>query len=287
MARLVNRHSVRALTDQDQNYFLNKYPGQSLKYETIEGPPMLMDLAVIIDADNDGIITEKDFDEVADITRTALKGKQSNTAELPYKHLPKAVSSVLEQWDADKSGSVGVAELVKAGEAQKKMENENRLVKRLLAGAVAVIMILMAATFALSFAAVQMAKDSRPDASGIQSLPDGSPVANAEAREVVAVSEWPSLSFDTLTRAEDFNLVYDDQAHHFRIASIEQSATLDLTIQTLDGRTVEISSGGIISVDGVIKDVSDGRRLEDGRRLWGGSLMTSGSFTMMASDGGA
>lgn len=283
-----NRHSIRAKIDADSDYFLKQYKGLSIKYEEETAHQIFLDLAAIIDTDNDGLITEKDFDEAADMIRIAKVAKQNNSAELNYKHLPKAVSDVLAQWDADKSGSVGISELVKAGEAQKKMENENHLIKRLLVGAILTILILMAATFGLSFTAVELAKDSRPDESGVQRIAGGTPVQTSVAIEVKKLSEWPSLPFQQLANAQDFNLVFDNEAHHFKVAKIKQNEAKDVTIKTMDGTTVEIASGGVISVDGVVKDVSDGRRLSAvARRLWGGSLMTSGSFTMMASAGGA
>lgn len=283
-----NRHSIRAKIDADSDYFLKLYKGLSIKYEEETAHQIFLDLAAIIDTDNDGLITEKDFDEAADMIRIAKVAKQNNSAELNYKHLPKAVSDVLAQWDADKSGSVGISELVKAGEAQKKMENENHLIKRLLVGAILTILILMAATFGLSFTAVELAKDSRPDESGVQRIAGGTPVQTSVAIEVKKLSEWPSLPFQQLANAQDFNLVFDNEAHHFKVAKIKQNEAKDVTIKTMDGTTVEIASGGVISVDGVVKDVSDGRRLSAvARRLnWGGSLMTSGSFTMMASGGG-
>lgn len=281
-----NRHSIRAKIDADSDYFLKQYKGLSIKYEEETAHQIFLDLAAIIDTDNDGLITEKDFDEAADMIRIAKVAKQNNSAELNYKHLPKAVSDVLAQWDADKSGSVGISELVKAGEAQKKMENENHLIKRLLVGAILTILILMAATFGLSFTAVELAKDSRPDESGVQRIAGGTPVQTSVAIEVKKLSEWPSLPFQQLANAQDFNLVFDNEAHHFKVAKIKQNEAKDVTIKTMDGTTVEIASGGVISVDGVVKDVSDGRRLSAvARRLWGGALMTSGSFTMMASGG--
>jgi len=282
-----NRHSIRAKIDADSDYFLKQYKGLSIKYEEETAHQIFLDLAAIIDTDNDGLITEKDFDEAADMIRIAKVAKQNNSAELNYKHLPKAVSDVLAQWDADKSGSVGISELVKAGEAQKKMENENHLIKRLLVGAILTILILMAATFGLSFTAVELAKDSRPDESGVQRIAGGTPVQTSVAIEVKKLSEWPSLPFQQLANAQDFNLVFDNEAHHFKVAKIKQNEAKDVTIKTMDGTTVEIASGGVISVDGVVKDVGDGRRLSAvARRLgWGGALMTSGSFTMMASGG--
>jgi len=279
MAKL-NRHSVRQLIAQDPDYFLTKYKGQKIAYENETAHQMFLDLAVIIDTDNDGLVDERDFDEATDMIRIAKTAKQSNSAELNYKHLPKAVSGVLEQWDADKSGSVGISELVKAGEAQKRMENENRLVKRLLVAALVVIGILMAATFGLSFAAVQMAKDSKPDASGVQALPDGRPVSTGVANKVYKLAEFPALKPEMLSQLEKIDVVHSGKYHHYKITGFEQAPEGDLILYTQRGSQIEITAKGIISVDGAIVKVEDGRRLG-----WGGSLMTSGSFTMMASSG--
>ena len=65
-------------------------------------------------------------------------------------------------WDADGSGSVGVAELEQAAEAQKRMSAENRLVKKLLFAAVVIIVILCVSTLVLSMAANEATKDMRP-----------------------------------------------------------------------------------------------------------------------------
>merc|ERR1719326_2443576 len=104
--------------------------------------PMLFDFLAVIDTASNGELSAEEIDEAADIIRIAKKAKEGNSAELNYKHLPEAVSKVLSHWDVDKSGSVGVSELVMAAEAQKKMSDENRLVKKLLVGAVIVILIL-------------------------------------------------------------------------------------------------------------------------------------------------
>lgn len=278
---MANHATTRQLVQQSPEYFINKYKGQVFNYDqTGASPPqMLLDFVAMVDGDKDGKLTAEDLEEAYDIIRIAKQGKDNNVAELNYKHLPKAVSDVLKQWDADESGSVGVSELVAAGEAQKKMAQENRLVKQLLGAAGIVILILMAGTFALSLSAAEMAKDSRPGASGIQTLPDGKPVAMGKAVETKGVADFPTLSLEALTTLDSFNVVYDGKLHHFKVSGFEQTEAGDLTIFTHQAKTIGITTTGSITVDGAIVKV------QDGRRLWGGSLMTSGSFTLMASGG--
>merc|ERR1719160_2017997 len=111
---------------------------------------MLYDFLLLMDMDRSGEISAQDLDEAADIIRIAKKAKSNNSAELNYKHMPPAVAEVLSTWDADKSGSVGVSELIMAAEAMKK----------LLIGAVIAIIVLMAGTFALALSAAELAKDA-------------------------------------------------------------------------------------------------------------------------------
>ena len=62
-----------------------------------------------------------------------------------------------------------------AAEAQKKMEKENTLVKKLLIGAMIVMAILMGGTFVLSLTAAEMAKEMKPEPDGLIITPSGKP----------------------------------------------------------------------------------------------------------------
>ena len=46
---------------KDSDYFLKQYKGLSIKYEEETAHQIFLDLAAIIDTDNDGLITEKDL----------------------------------------------------------------------------------------------------------------------------------------------------------------------------------------------------------------------------------
>merc|ERR1719331_723051 len=175
---------------------------------------MLFDFLAVIDTARNGELSAEKVDEAADIIRIAKRGKEGNLADLNYKHLPEAVAKVLAGWDADKSGSVGVSELVMAAEAQRKMSEENRLVKKLLVGAVIVILILMAGTFALSLTAVEMAKETKADQdSGIVTTTSGNPAAMGSAVQRLKLVDFPSLGMEKLKEMRDFSYVYDGIYH--------------------------------------------------------------------------
>ena len=200
----------------DADYFLKKYKGQNYGYaeKKLSLEPMIYDFFEIIDFDKTGVLSVENIDEAADMVLIAAKAKHDNTAELNYKHMPAAVADVLSGWDADHSGSVGISELIMAAEAQKKMKDENRLVKRLLVGAVVVIIILLGATFGLSITAAELAKDSKPDESGIQKMGDGKPVAMGAAKESYKLQDFASLSSAKLKMIKDVSFV------HRRVASV-------------------------------------------------------------------
>jgi hypothetical protein len=224
-----------------------------------------------------------------DIIKTTKKDKDTNCAELHYKHLPEAVKDVLQTWDADKSGSVGVSELVMAGEAQKKMKEENRLVKRLLGGAVAVVLILMFATFFLSYSAAEMAKDMRPDASGSQIATNGKAVSAGVSVQRSTIEDFPVIDVEQLGRTRSVQFVFKGVLHAYDVGSVLKNlATEEVTLGTSDGHQIVISLDKTVTLDGVAIDIQASRRLQKvrGRRMnFAGALMTSGSFTMMAAGG--
>merc|ERR1719265_1074141 len=179
---------------------------------------MLWDFMELIDFDNTGELSAENLDEAADIIKIAASAKHNNTAELNYKHMPEAVSTVLSQWDKDKSGSVGILELMMAAEAQKKMKDENRLVKRLLVGAILVIFILLGATFGLSITAAELAKETKADQdTGIVTTKSGNSAAMGAAVQRIQLVDFPSLSMEKLKEMRDFSYVHNDIYHHRKL----------------------------------------------------------------------
>jgi hypothetical protein len=194
----------RARVEADDDYFINTYGDTSINYaeqgQKGELEPILFDFLAVVDTAKNGKLSAAEIDEAADIIRISKKAKAGNSAELNYKHLPDAVAKVLAPWDADKSGSVGVSELVMAAEAQKKMSEENRLVKKLLAGAVIAILILMAGTFALSLTAAEMAKETKAEPDGVIVTGSGKVAAMGTAVQRLQLVDFPSLGVESSRR---------------------------------------------------------------------------------------
>ena len=115
-------HAVsRARVEADDDYFINTYGDTSINYaeqgQKGELEPILFDFLAVVDTANNGKLSVEEIEEASDIVRIAKKAKEGNSAELDYKHQPENIAKVLAGWDADKSGSVGVSELVMAAEA--------------------------------------------------------------------------------------------------------------------------------------------------------------------------
>jgi len=282
-------------------YFRSAYANAVFEYEEKgrvgELEPMLVDFLAAIDTAKNGELSVEEIDEAAQIIHITKKAKENNSAEINYKHMPDAVAKVLAEWDADKSGSVSISELVMAADAQKKMKQENRLVKKLLVGAMIVILVLLAGTFALSMAAVEMGKETTTDQNtGIAMTKSGNPAAMGTAVRRVDITEFPSLGIERLKEMRDFGYVHDGAYHYRVLSAFAWYSETNMTLTALNGEELSIDNG-ILTLkqpNGQLLTVNPAALLyaapgtaKGGRRLsnWAGALMTSGSFTMMASAG--
>ena len=288
---ILDHQKSRAKVEADADYFVNTYKGQVLKYAEQQSDPskalapMLFDFLAVIDTAKNGELSVEEIEEGADIIRIAKTAKQGNSAELNYKHLPEVIAGVLAGWDADKSGSVGVSELVMAAEAQKKMNEENRLVKKLLVGAVIVIFILMAGTFALSLTAAEMAKETKAEPDGVIETTSGKVAAMGQVVERTALVDFPSLGIEKLKGLRDFGYVFNDSYHFRLVSAFNWHSETKMEITAANGEVLFIDNGVLtLQKPGDPKvyalDPEAGRQLN----VFAGALLTSGSFTMMASD---
>jgi hypothetical protein len=275
--------------DADEDYFLKTYKGAVFEYAK-EGqsgalPPLLFDFLAVIDTANNGQLNVHEIEEASDIIRIAKKAKEGNSAELDYTHQPENIAKVLEGWDADKSGSVGVSELVMAAEAQKKMSEENRLVKRLLVGAFILISILMASIFALSLTAAEMAKETKANPDGVIVTDSGKVAAMGSAVDRITLLDFPSLGIEKLKQMRDFGYVHNDTYHFRMLSAFAWRSETEMELTATNGEVLSIDSSSLL----LTLRKPDGQQFtmdpEDSRRLnvFAGALLTSGSFTMMAS----
>ena len=287
---VLNHQHSRAKVNADEDYFLKTYKGTVFEYAK-EGqsgalPPMLFDFLAVIDTANNGKLSVEEIEEASDIVRIAKKAKEGNSAELDYKHQPENIAKVLAGWDADKSGSVGVSELVMAAEAQKKMSEENRLVKRLLVGAFILISILMASIFALSLTAAEMAKETKANPDGVIVTDSGKVAAMGSAVDRITLLDFPSLGIEKLKQMRDFGYVHNDTYHFRMLSAFAWRSETEMELTATNGEVLSIDSSSLLLTlrkpDGqqFTMDPEDSQRLN----MFSGALLTSGSFTMMASD---
>jgi hypothetical protein len=251
--------------ESDDDYFINTYKGGTFKYISWPAskgnqgclPPMIFDFFSVIDTDGEGELSAEELDEAADIIRIAKKAKSDNSAELNYKHMPKVVSEVLSAWDVDRSGSVSVSELVSAAEAQLRMSDENRLMKKLLVVAFVAIVFILCATLGICLWAAETTKDSRPDSVGIQRLPGGSIVATGQAIEKVDIADYAALSRDMLERAHSVQFTTRGEWHFFEIASMIKGAEGEVAISTPDDHSIIVFPNRTVLLDGqnVVEDM--------------------------------
>lgn len=258
--------SSRAKVESDDDYFINAYKGCIFNYISWPAsrgnqgclPPMIFDFFSVIDSDGGGQLSAEELDEAADIIRIAKKAKLNNSGELNYKHMPKVVSEVLAAWDVDHSGSVSVSELVVAAEAQQRMSDENRLMKKLLVVAIIAIICILCATLWICLWVAETTKDSRPDAIGVQRLAGGSVVATGQAIENVNIADYAALPRDMLWRAHSVQFNTRDGWHFYQVASIGQGSDGDIAISTLDEHRIIVFPNRTVLLDGrnVLNDLS-------------------------------
>ena len=112
----------------------------------------------------------------------------------------------MKEWDLDRSGSVSVIELSAAANAHKKVKKEGRLMRKIILGLSAVILLLLTGTFILSYMAVDMAKEMRGEGDGVMQTPNGEVVkASLNMLETHAVACFEPLHLLVFTGTDDEN----------------------------------------------------------------------------------
>ncbi|OLQ07764.1 hypothetical protein AK812_SmicGene8752 [Symbiodinium microadriaticum] len=173
--------------------------GKLIEIDALEMPMGVKKVLHELDLDSTGIVDEKNLEEMEDgvalltklmssgsclripevtscqhlLTGGLRKEKSLNSQEMPYKHLPECIQEVMREWDADGSGMVGVSELSAAATAYKKVQQEGRMMRKIILGLSMVILLLMIGMFILSWAAAEMAKEMRGDGDAIMANSQG------------------------------------------------------------------------------------------------------------------
>jgi len=132
----------------------------------------------------------------------------------------------------------------------------------------AVILLLFAGMFALSWTAIELTKEMRAGNGGIMTTPSGDMVSVATAEEDVSLLDFPQLSMDDLKQAKDIVFVHGSEVHYYVVASIVQkiptsSATgMDVHIESTSGHQIVISADRTLALDGQLVSSESSRRLK-------------------------
>ncbi|CAD7961469.1 unnamed protein product [Amoebophrya sp. A120] len=114
------------------------------------------------DKDGDGELHKDEIMHWVNVILRMRQKKEANAPDIDYSEFPQQVKDVMARWDVDQNGLITVSELAAAGQAQEKMEKENRYMKIAIAGLVGVIVLLTVLMFAMGYAAAEASKDYRP-----------------------------------------------------------------------------------------------------------------------------
>ncbi|CAD7976772.1 unnamed protein product, partial [Amoebophrya sp. A25] len=133
--------------------------------ELADVPAWLRAALAMMDADDTGELDKAEVVYFMKRIRKLIQAKKNDNGELDYADFPDSVKAALAVWDADASGSVSVGELTAAANAQKKMQEENRVMKRALVVLVAIIVLLAVMNFVMGLLAVEAGKDTKPSES--------------------------------------------------------------------------------------------------------------------------
>jgi len=104
------------------------------------------------------------------MSQSEENGRTVAHKSLKFSEMPQDMQDVMKQFDMDGSGGINVGELEKMVEAYRDSKRQQRLLKMVLAVVVVALVLSTASTFAVSFAAVQLAKDTEPNADGVMTL---------------------------------------------------------------------------------------------------------------------
>lgn len=243
---------------------------------------------------------------VGDSARVWLRSQDSD-GDGKIEKWEKDVYERIQATDADQNGSISAKELFGVIKGAAQSDKEKRLAYKLLAIAVAVIIMLIGSMLAVSIAAGEMVKESHVTG-GLMT-----DAAGAAVRTDIAESDWglftlPEETIDNLSTLKKMSLLIDGTNDialgnqvveaTFQLAGVIKLTDTVANFFTTTGSTVSINSAartGTITIGGTTYPVGDGttpevemsrRRLEKRMaRRGGGFLSTSGSFVLSAGGG--
>jgi len=190
-------------SDKKQRSTINVHG--NIDIDALEVPDWFKSGLKKLDLDGDGLEESEVSEMLARVAEEKRRAKY-NVDEIHYNHMPPKVQEVMRSWDHDLSGSVSVVELTAAAKAQAKLQQENRVVKRLLFAAVLMIILLGVLNFVMSLLAVEQGKDFKPrDTSSGRRLASGGTAAQGALADSSGVLMGTTTPKDKFTDIASFH----------------------------------------------------------------------------------
>ena len=133
----------------------------------------------------------------------------------------------------------------------------------------------------------EMAKETKANPDGVIVTDSGKVAAMGSAVDHITLLDFPSLGIEKLKQMRDFGYVHNDTYHFRMLSAFAWRSETEMELTATNGEVLSIDSSSLLLTlrkpDGqqFTMDPEDSRRLN----MFGGALLTSGSFTMMSSNG--
>jgi len=204
--------------------------------------------------------------------------KSGRVDGVPFDHVDREILGFLQEWDVNGDGQFSVEEVVMIAKKMRKTESKVKILGKTLIGGAILAVVLLTAVLLLTYTAVEMAKDTRPN-HGIITTNDGRVAAMAHVLRQHGLESIPSMADEDLAQLQFVSFDVGGQRHSPKIAdsvrrTVVSNGTLenqpvvdlfftggeyakmtidhDVTVQRLDG-TLQVLDVG----------AAEGRHLQD------------------------
>ena len=189
-----------------------------------------------LDSDGSGVITTDEIRRAGQFIRADASSLVNRKGEMNIRIFPKAVQDALAPFDPDGDGTISPEELVMAANAMKRMRREVQYMKRAIAAFVAVFLLFGGTIFGLTYAVVELTKETHVD----EETPN---LTAAGSGAVVRTASSDTRTTDGVFRARDSGsaVATDAVTSYVTLTDLLTmpltiiDAVEDLTFMTVDG----------------------------------------------------
>jgi hypothetical protein len=174
--------------------------GNALSLSVDMFPPGLHDMLRSLDDEGNGVL---ELDEITEMIESYAELKKAQKqGVISIKTLPKELQPSLAAFDVDGDGSVAPLELARGAELYKESKNTVKKLTGLTIALVLLMGVMLAAITGLTFAVVELSKETSTSSNGIMTVKDSTEVVKVEAPEYAETlsSCLPSEYFEQMKR---------------------------------------------------------------------------------------